>query len=201
MTRTAVIRIAGWVLALSSQPGIAAGPADLDAAAITVPADVETRRLGVFAGAGLLGSPGTAGGAFCMGLRLGLPPHVAASFDLGYGLTTAPPTIQDRWWVMPSVALALPAGPVRVDLGVGFGVGTSSGYVTWPAYAAKPFDPIWHFTVPAARAHAIVFWPLSPRVELFARLDVASLFIRGPQPGLGDSTWAALLLGFQSRLL
>lgn len=97
--------------------------------------------VGLFAGVGALGSPGATGGAFLAGLRLGVGKHFAASVDLGYGLLTAPPTIQDRWWLMPSAALVIPAGSVRLDLGVGAGVGTSSGYLSWSDYDARPFTP------------------------------------------------------------
>jgi hypothetical protein len=158
--------------------------------------------VGLFAGVGALGSPGATGGAFLAGLRLGVGRHFAASVDLGYGLLTAPPTIQDRWWLMPSAALVIPAGPVRLDLGVGAGVGTSSGYLSWSDYDARPFTPIWHYTVPAVRAHVLAAIPVARNLDLFARADVASLFAGGSSPGGAmDTTWFALWIGVEPRLL
>jgi len=169
---------------------------------------VETRalpaphRLGLFAGVGALGSPGATGGAFLTGLRLGVGRHFAASVDLGYGLLTAPPTIQDRWWVIPSAAVVIPAGSVRFDLGAGAGVGTSSGYLSWSDYDARPFTPIWHYTVPAARAHVAAAIEIARNLDLFARADVATLFSVGSQAGGAmDTTWFALWIGVEPRLL
>jgi hypothetical protein len=168
-----------------------------DPRALPVPHSV-----GLFAGVGALGSPGATGGAFLSGLRLGVGRHFAASVDLGYGLLTAPPTIQDRWWLMPSAALVIPAGSVRLDLGLGAGVGTSSGYVSWSDYDARPFTPIWHYTVPAVRAHALAAIPVAHNLDLFARADVASLLSAGSSPGGAmDTTWFALWIGLEPRLL
>ncbi len=155
----------------------------------------------LFAGLGALGSPGTVGGAFLTGLRLGVGKHFAASLDLGYGLLTAPPTVQDRWWVIPSAALVIPAGSLRFDLGAGAGVGTSSGYVSWSDYDARPFTPVWHYTVPAVRAHATVATQVARDLEVFARVDVASLLSVDSPAGAMDTTWVALWLGVEPRLL
>ncbi len=157
--------------------------------------------VGLFAGVGALGSPGATGGAFLTGLRVGVGRHFAASVDVGYGLLTAPPTIQDRWWLIPSAAVVIPAGAVRFDLGLGAGVGTSSGYVSWSDYDARPFTPIWHYTVPAVRAHALAAIPVARNLDLFARADVASLFAGGSPGGAMDTTWFALWIGVQPRLL
>lgn len=158
--------------------------------------------VGLFAGVGALGSPGATGGAFLTGLRLGVGRHFAASVDLGYGLLTAPPTIQDRWWLMPSAALVIPAGSLRFDLGLGAGVATSSGYVSWADYDARPFTPIWHYTVPAVRAHVLAAIPVARNLDLFARADVASLFAGSASPGGAmDTTWFALWIGVEPRLL
>jgi hypothetical protein len=159
-----------------------------------------TTRLGLLAAAGYLGSPGAEGGAFLTGLRLGVDRHFAASLDLGYGLLRAPPSTQDRWWVIPAASLVIPAGKVRFDLGAGAGVGTSSGYVSWSDYAAKPFTPVWHYTVPAARAHLLAAIDLTPGLEVFARADVASLLAVPSQAGATDTTWFALWLGVQPLL-
>jgi hypothetical protein len=155
----------------------------------------------LFAGLGALGSPGAVGGAFLTGLRLGVGRHFAASLDLGYGLLTAAPTIQDRWWVIPSAALVIPAGSLRLDLGSGAGVGTSSGYVSWSDYDARPFTPVWHYTVPAVRAHATLAMQAARDLEVFARVDVASLLSVGSPAGAMDTTWVALWLGVEPRLL
>jgi hypothetical protein len=157
--------------------------------------------LGLFAGLGALGSPGATGGAFLAGLRLGVGTHFAVSADLGYGLLTAPPTIQDRWWVIPSAALVVPAGPVRLDLGAGAGMGTSSGYLSWSAYDARPFTPIWHATVPAVRAHVAGTFPLARHLDVFVRVDAATLLSAGSRGGAMDTTWFALWVGVEPRLL
>jgi hypothetical protein len=158
-------------------------------------------NLGLFTGLGYLGSPGADGGAFLGGLRLGLGRHFAASFDVGYGLESAPSTMQDRWWAIPAAALVIPVGAVRVDLGAGAGVGTSSGYVSWSDYAARPFTPIWHYTVPAVRAHVGAAMTLTPGLDVFARADLATLLSVGSPAGTMDTTWFALWVGVQPRLL
>jgi hypothetical protein len=172
-------------------------PPDVDASTPTP----RPWNLGLFTGLGYLGSPGADGGAFLTGLRLGLGRHFAASFDVGYGLESAPSTTQDRWWAMPAASLVLPAGAVRIDLGAGAGVGTSSGYVSWSDYAARPFTPIWHYTVPAVRAHVGAAMALSPSLDVFARADLASLLSAGSPGGMMDTTWFALWVGVQPRLL
>ena len=168
---------------------------------VTPPPNPAAHDLGLLAAVGALGSPGATGGAFLAGLRLGVGRHFAASVDLGYGLLTAPPTIQDRWWVIPSAALVIPAGSVRFDLGAGAGVGTSSGYVSWADYDARPFTPIWHFTVPAVRGHASAAIAIAHDLDLFARADVASLLSAGSPGGAMDTTWFALWIGVEPRLL
>jgi hypothetical protein len=199
-----VLAAAGVVLAtmtggpaVASEPAPAAPPADIDRSAAAAAHDW---NLGLFAGAGVLGSPGATGGAFLTGLRLALGRHFAASVDLGYGLITAPPTIQDRWWVIPSAALVVPVGPVRLDVGAGVGVGTSSGYLSWAGYDARPFTPVWHATVPAVRAHVTTAIAASRGLDLFARADVASLVSAGSPAGATDATWFALWIGVQPRL-
>jgi hypothetical protein len=173
-------------------------------AAIVVAAEPRAEKLALFEGVGYLGSPGAHGATFDAGLRLGLGTHLAASLDLGYGLLNASPGMQDRWWVIPSLAFVTTARPVRFDVGVGAGVGTSSGYASWSDYAAAPFTPIWHYTVPAVRAHGIAAMQLARDLDVFARADVASLLFTGPggpDTGVTDTIWVALWLGFQHRLL
>jgi hypothetical protein len=185
---------------ITSTAGSTAYAADLDVDAAAPPTAGE-QKLSLLAGAGYLGTPAADGGAFLAGLRLALGDHFAASVDLGYGLVSAAPTVQDRWWVMPAAAWVIPAGSVRVDLGAGAGVGTSSGYLTWSDSVARPFTPVWHFTVPAVRAHVAAAGPLTRNVDLFARADVASLLFAHSQAGAADTTWFTLWVGVQSRLL
>jgi hypothetical protein len=159
------------------------------------------KRLSFLIGAGSLDSPGAAGGALWTGLRLALGRHLAVSTDLGYGLVGAAPSAQDRWWLIPALAAVIPLGPVRVDIGAGAGVGTSSGYPTWSKYLDAPFAPIWHDTVPIVRAHASAALPLEPNLDVFARAEVASLLNAGPHDGTVDTLWVALWVGVQVGVL
>jgi len=179
-------------------------PAEAPTVTATAVHDPLAEKLGVFAGVGYLASPGASGTAFTSGLRVRVAKHVAASLDLGYGLLEAAPSVQDRWWVIPSAAFVLTAGAARFDVGAGAGVGTSSGYASWASYKAAPFTPGWHATVPAVRAHVTVTLPLTVSVDVFARADVASLVLAGSGSSHTDSTdsaWLTLSLGFQHRLL
>lgn len=147
---------------------------------------------------------GAYGACLGTGLRLRPADHFAASLDLGYGLAGTSPGMQDRWWIFPSAAGVLGWGRLRLDLGAGFGAATSSGYVSAPAYAAAPFTPVWHFTVPAARLHAAAAWQVRPTLDLYARLEGVSLLLTGaPQADaeLTNTLWLGLWLGVQYRLL
>jgi hypothetical protein len=157
-------------------------------------------NLRAFVGADYLAASGANGGALSAGLRAGLSRYFAASLDLGYGLLGASPGIEDRWWLLPSVALVVPAGRVSFDFGVGVGVGTVSGYSSWSDYVARPFGPDWHFTVPAVRVHAIVALPLSHELDLFARIEGASL-LGVSQSYNADAFWFGLSMGLAIRLL
>src|SRR5688572_16336754 len=81
----------------------------------------ERRTVGLFAGVGYLGSRDAHGAAFSTGLRYSPCRALALSLDVGYGSLVASDGVQDRWWVIPSLALVLPAGRVRVDVGAGAG--------------------------------------------------------------------------------
>jgi hypothetical protein len=190
---------AALCLAIATTAGAARadGPADADS---TARYDRTAGRLDLTVGAGYLGSPGAYGEAFWTGLRLMLHRRVALGLDLGYGLLDAPPIDEDRWWVIPSVAFVLPAGRVTFDFGGGVGVGTASGYTSWSGYFARPFDPTWALTAPAARAHAMIAYALSPQLSLFVRPEVAALLTTS-RPQLTDTTWVGLVLGAQTRLL
>jgi hypothetical protein len=160
--------------------------------------------LGLFTGLGSIGSPGAFGGAFLAGVRWQPCSHFAASLDLGYGLMSTSPGVQDRWWVIPAAALVIPAGRLRLDFGLGVGVGTTSGYGSWSDYVAGPFSPIWHYTVPVVRAHVMAATDLTRDLDGFVRLDVASLLLSGssgPYEGGMDTTWVALWFGVDFRML
>ena len=159
-----------------------------------------TWNLRAFVGADYLAASGANGAALSAGLRAGVSKYFAASLDLGYGLLGASPGIEDRWWLIPSVALVVPAGRVSFDFGAGVGVGTVSGYSSWSDYVARPFGPDWHFTVPAVRVHAIVALPLSPELALFARVEGASL-LGVSEYYNADAFWFGLSLGLAVRLL
>lgn len=171
----------------------------------------EPQKLGLFVGAGYLGSPDTHGAAMGAGVRLAMGRHLALSFDLGYGVVGNAATVQDRWWLIPSVALVIPVGRVRFDIGAGVGLGTCSGYSDWRDFAEAPFMPTWAFQLaPAARGHVVASVKVRRNLELFARVDVASLLLDGNaigfrdnnlQPGARDTMWVNLWLGFQFGLL
>ncbi len=162
--------------------------------------------LHAFVGAGYQASPGGAGASAIGGLRLEVARHVALSFDAGYGFLSSK---QDRWWLMPSVALVLPTSHARFDIGAGLGLGTSSAFATWDDYAHD--RTAWATeAVPAVRGHIVAAFPITPRFELFARLDVASQLLEGNTLGWrhGDAPtrntetmWLNFSLGGQFRLL
>jgi hypothetical protein len=179
-------------------PGLAAASPSL--------LDHSPNPLHAFVGLGYQGSPGGDGGAVIGGLRYGLGQHFALSFDAGYGALNSK---QDRWWLMPAVAFVLPTERVRFDFGAGLGLGTSSGFSTWSDFAAD--RTLWASQgVPTLRGHAIAAFTLTPRFELFARVDVSSQLLEGNTLGwrTGDgparnaeTMWINLSLGGQFRLL
>jgi hypothetical protein len=171
------------------------------AAAFANESESAPKNLAFLVGAGSIDSPGAAGGALWTGLRLALGSHLAGSIDLGYGLVGTAPSAQDRWWLIPALAVVIPAGPLRVDLGLGAGVGTSSGYPTWSDYVHAPFGPVWHDTVPIVRAHVSVAKQLKPNLDLFARAEVASLLFAAPHDGTLDTLWLSLWVGLQIGIL
>lgn len=194
------LRKAALCLAIATTASAAqaqGAPSDSDSAANH---DHGPGRLDLTVGAGYLGSPGAYGEAFSTGLRLAIHRGFAVSLDLGYGLLNAPPIDEDRWWVIPSIAVVIPAGRATFDFGGGLGVGTASGYASWSTYFARPFDPTWALTAPAARAHATLAYTLSPRLAVFVRPEIASL-LAASRPRITDTTWVGLVLGFETRLL
>jgi hypothetical protein len=166
----------------------------------------QPRKLRAFVGLGYVGSPGGDGGAVLGGLRLSMGKHLALSFDAGYSALSSK---QDRWWLMPSIALVVPAGPVRFDAGAGLVLGTSSAFSTWSDFAAD--RTLWASQgVPAVRGHAIAAVTLTPRFELFARVDVSSQLLEGNTLGWrtgdgptrnADTMWINLWLGGQFSIL
>jgi hypothetical protein len=175
--------------------------------------------LSLFFGGGYLGSGAGSGAGFESGLRLQPAPHVAAGFDLGYGVLAGSGGTQDRWWLMPSLAGVFRARDVRFDIGAGAGLGASSGYSSEAAYVAGPFAPTWAFQlVPAARAHAAVAYPIAFLASgasttgstlAFARLEAATLLLDGTSLGFRngnanapwrDTTWAGLTVGVETSL-
>ncbi len=173
--------------------------------------------LELFASLGYLGSPGANGAMSDEGVRLGLGRHLALGFDFGYGNLGAwgkaqDPThdVEDRWWIMPSVAWVIPTRLLLLDLGAGVGVATASGYPSWSYFGAQPFGPVWAFQlVPAVRFHAIASTSVSRKVELFALLELGSLVLGDNSVGIRsanvatspmDTTWVTLALGVRYRL-
>ncbi len=166
----------------------------------------EPQRVSFLLAAGYLGSPGANGAFVSTGLRIGLGRHAAFGFDFGYGLMDASPVIHDRWWLMPSMAAVFPIGPVRLDVGFGFGLGTASGFADWDTFIRGPATHGWAFqVVPAIRGHLMGSTTLSRDLDAFVRLELASLLLDGnsfgfrdgnPNPTVTDTTWLSLSVGF-----
>jgi hypothetical protein len=164
-------------------------------------------RLSFFAGAGSLGAQPGAGAAIETGIRLRALEHLSASFDMGYGVLGSSQTVQDRWWLTPSLAFTFSAGPVQLDLGAGVGLGAASGYSSWRTYFKGPFDPDWAFQlVPMGRLHATAAMQVTGALKLFVRAEAATLILPGTgigsrvgnaQYSFGDVTWAYLVVGGQ----
>lgn len=172
-------------------------------------------RLELLVGTGYLTSSGPGGGAVDAGLRTLVttrtPWSWALSFDLGYSAFFARQGVQDRWWLMPDVALVHPFGIASLEVGAAAGLGAASGYSSAGDYAAGPFSPTWAYQlVPAVRVHVGASMPIGPRTELFVRLDGAALWMRGnsvgsrvgvADPGLGDVAWVDALVGVRLGVL
>ena len=160
-------------------------------------------KLTLFTSAGYLATSGANGGALGTGVRWAVARHFALGFDLGYGLLATGAGMQDRWWLVPSMAVVFPVGRVSFDVGAGLGLGTASGYASWSEYAAHPFQADWEFQLePAARAHVIAAYALGPTLELFARAEAAALVLpHDASPGgTTNSTWAMFSLGTRFAL-
>ncbi len=137
--------------------------------------------------------------------------HLGLSFDYGFGLVQGASDFEDRWWLIPSLELSVPKGPVRLDLGGGFGLATSSGYPNGATFFDGPFKPVWAFQLaPAARAYVSASYVLDPRWQLFARLDAGTLLLGGnsvgwragnDHPADGQTQWVLLWVGARFGLL
>ncbi len=166
--------------------------------AVASTASAAEPNVSLFAETGYLASPGANGAAFAIGARFAFTRHLALSTDLGYGVLAASsgPTIQDRWWIMPSLSYVVPAGRIRLDLGAGIGLGASSGYRSWSTYVDAPFAPVWAYQLmPTVRVHAVASYDVSPRSSVFARLEGAKLLSSGSDSAWMDTTWATLSIG------
>lgn len=164
--------------------------------------------LSLHAGAGYLAAAGGGNGtALTGGVRLGLGKHLAAGFDLGYGLMGTPEGPQDRWWFMPTLAGVMPATiggrKFTFDLGAGLGFGTASGYTSFADYASHPFTAEWEYQlVPTVRAHFVAAMNLTPKTEIFFRADAAALVLpHGTGASVTDSTWMLFSLGTRFDVL
>jgi hypothetical protein len=187
------------------------GVASADSAASAPERATAPQKLGVSVATSYLGNAAGSGVAVSSGLRLALGTNAALSADLGYGVLSAPSATQDRWWIMPAIAWAIPAENVRFDIGAGLGLGASSGYASFADYTRGPFSPTWAFQlVPATRAHVMAAMPLGRDVDAFVRVEAAALLLSGTQlgfrngnanPGLADTTWFETGAGVQFRLL
>ena len=164
-------------------------------------------KLSVFTAAGYLGTSGGNGGALSTGVRYMIGNHFALGLGLGYGLMAVQDAMQDRWWIIPSMAVVLPAHlgklPLSFDIGAGFGWGTSSGYKSWDTYAARPFSADWAFQLePAVRAHAIAAVSVSKSVDVFLRADAAAMILpQNASSNDGDGMWLMLAAGTRFRML
>jgi hypothetical protein len=165
------------------------------------------QKLSVFTAVGYLGTTGGSGGVVTTGARYMIGEHFAVGLDIGYGLMAVQDAMQDRWWIIPSMAVVIPARvgkvPLSFDIGAGFGWGTSSGYASWSTYAARPFSADWAFQLePAVRAHAIAAASVSHSVDLFVRADAAAMILpQGSTPNDADGMWLMLAMGTRFRML
>lgn len=180
--------------------------ADPESPKTTEPKDAPP-KLTIFASTGYLGTGGGNGAAVATGIRYAIGNHFALGFDLGYGIMAVADAMQDRWWLVPSMAVVFPTHVMgkrtTFDVGFGLGLGSSSGYASWNTYAARPFSADWEIQLePALRAHAIAAMSVSKDVELFMRADAATLVLpKDTRPNDADAMWLMLSMGARFRLL
>jgi hypothetical protein len=157
------------------------------------------RTVDVFAGADLLVSPAARGAAFSAGATWAPLPHLAVGADLGYGLLHGAGGDEDRWWLIPTLALRIPIQQLVLDAGAGLGVATVSGYSTWSAYFAQPFNPDWHVTTWAVRGHLQLAIPVTPRLSFFSRVELGTV-LQAPSTA-SEALWFGLSAGIQGAVL
>ncbi len=165
----------------------------------------EPNHLHAFVGGGYLTTPGGQGAAVVGGMRYSIGRHFAVSLAASYGSLNS---IQDRWWVMPTIAWVIPAGAFRFDFGAGVGSSTATAFASWSDYSRD--QPMWvNEAVPSFRLNAIVAAPISPGFELFARADATMQLLeqtslgwrRGEAPTRNTGTmFLNLSVGCQFRL-
>ncbi len=206
MKRPSALHAVAFAVACTITTAAAAAESEPPRSSIGVTSGVTDLTL--FTGAGYLTSGGGTGGAIATGVRLGVGRRFALGLDFGYGVMGLGSTMQDRWWVIPSMAVVVPVDVGRrraaFDIGAGLGLGTSSGYAGgWSEYAAHPFTATWEYQlVPAVRAHAIASLSMTPTLELFARADAAALVLpHGAGATVTDSTWLLFSMGTRFELL
>jgi hypothetical protein len=199
-------------LAAAPQAAIVAPvPSDETTTAAPASSPARARALDAWVAGGYLGGLAGHGAAIASGLRLALGDHVALGFDLGYGVLRGASSAEDRWWLVPTVAGVARMGRVRFDVGAGLGLGASSGYPSFSAYAAAPFSPVWAFQlVPVARGTVLAAMPVTKTTLGFARIDVASLLLSGnslgfrasnPDVGLASTSRVCIALGAEMGVL
>jgi hypothetical protein len=172
-----------------------------------------SKTVEVFAGLGQLSSTESSGASAQGGVRVGLGRFVAASADTGWGLLMSP-TVQDRWWLIPSLVGVIPAGAARIDVGAGAGLGVASGYSSLGSFAQAPFETsVWAFQlVPAARVYAAATdaQVQAKAMGAFLRADAGTLLLGAhsfgfrsgnPNPSVADTTWFTLWMGVHYRAL
>lgn len=177
----------------------------------TAHAGSEHHHLGVFVGGGYLKSTEGHGAALDAGIRLDLARNFSAGFDLGYGVFGTKRDTQDRWWLMPNIALVVPSGFATLDVGFGVGLAAASGYDDVNDFLLAPFDPSWALQlIPAGRVHVRLGVPVTPGFEIFTRLDAGGLLVEGndlgfrsrnPTPTFEQRVWVNLWLGVQLNYL
>ncbi len=171
--------------------------------------DALVAELDLVGGVALLEAPGEVGLAFSLGTRLALGRYSAVRFDIGYGVMGGSRSLEDRWWLIPSFAFVVPVDRLRVELGVGVGLATSSGYTSFDAFVREPFDDDWAYQlIPAIRGHAALWLELGDDADAYVQIDAGGLVTEGNDIGLrvgnpnaAQRVWATLTVGTSLNLL
>lgn len=166
-------------------------------------------QLDLIGGVSLLGAPGELGLAFVLGTRLSLGRYTALRFDIGYGVMGGSRSLEDRWWLIPSFAAVVPFDQVRVEMGVGVGFATTSGYTSFEAFVREPFDDDWAYQlIPAVRGHAALWLELGHDADFYVQIDAGVLVTEGNDiglrvgdPNMAQRVWTTLTVGSSVWLL